>query len=195
MAPRRYTGVGAGLKLLFKKEKQATIDILEERFSSVSGSALPSPTRFERGAQASSSPEAEDDDEGGSAPSKGKAMLRPKTSPVDLGVDRVSLLSALPKGTLALVADANWKTRAEGLEKIQTTLQKCGPITPDLGDLTSALIARLKDHQRNLVSTTLAILAEIATAMGPSIVKYAHVPRPSHKRPYEERPTDWIDLV
>lgn len=154
---------------MFKKETQAIIDVLEERFSAVSGNALPAPTRFERGVEDTSAEE-DDDDVPDSEPS---SSTRRTAVPVDLDVDRVSLVNALPKGTLTLVGDANWKTRAEGLENIEKTLKKCGPITPELGDLTGLLITRLKDNQRNLVVTTLAILAEIATSMGPPIVKYA----------------------
>jgi len=166
-----YTGVGASLRLLFSKEKQATVDILEERFSAVSGSALPAPSRFEHGAG-----DAADGDCGPAMPTaKGGSKsgpARPKTAPVDFGMDRVNLLAAVPKGTLALLGDANWKVRAEGLDNILDTLKKCGPITSDLGDLAGVLNTRLRDHQRNLVSTTLTILAEIATAMGRDITKF-----------------------
>ena len=48
-------------------------------------------------------------------------------------------------------------------------------ITPALGDLPGALKGRLADTNKNLVVTTLNILASIATAMGPAVKKYLPV--------------------
>jgi hypothetical protein len=113
-----YSGVGASLKLLFKQEKQATIDLLEEKFSSVSGTALPKPTRFERSAKSATASgdggddDNDDDDEdayqdasdgegddaddndGGGGGGQGKHSSRADV--VDTA-DRVSLVDSLPK--------------------------------------------------------------------------------------------------
>ncbi|KAI8499624.1 Cytoskeleton associated protein 5 [Branchiostoma belcheri] len=73
------------------------------------------------------------------------------------------------------LGDKNWKVRKEALEKVSAILEEAKFITPSLGDLPSALKARLGDSNKILVMNTLTICTTIATAMGPNIRQHVSV--------------------
>ena len=62
--------------------------------------------------------------------------------------------------------------REEALSRVTEIITTAKFITPALGDLPGALKSRLADSNKNLVVTTLNILASIATAMGPAVKKF-----------------------
>lgn len=168
-----FKGVGAKLKAPFAKEKQATLDILEAEFASAAGESLPAPVRFERGTGGNRG-------DGGSS-SDGGAPLHTAASDTrqgaisaayDESIPRVLLADIVKKGTLEMMGDKNWKLRAEALDNMVAAVATEQALSPDLGDYTAALLARLSDTNKNLVTTTLNVLAAIGPLMGPPVKKY-----------------------
>jgi len=53
---------------------------------------------------------------------------------------------------MAEIADKNWKTRKEGLDKVLSILNEAKFITPNIGPLPEALKPRLADANKILVS-------------------------------------------
>ncbi|KAL7750699.1 hypothetical protein RI367_004043 [Sorochytrium milnesiophthora] len=70
----------------------------------------------------------------------------------------------------------DWKVRKEGLEKVAEVVQAANNrLKPPLGDLPSALKARLADSNKNLAVITLELVSKIATAMGSPFERHVRV--------------------
>ncbi|KFH73222.1 hypothetical protein MVEG_00443 [Podila verticillata NRRL 6337] len=104
-------------------------------------------------------------EESGGAGNAAVEELFPK---VDIGNQFTSAL-------LEECADANWKVRKEGLEKVAAIVDANKRIKPNLGGLTGALKLRLADSNKNLQILTLEICANLAVAMGKPFDKFARI--------------------
>ncbi|KAG0332620.1 Microtubule-associated protein, microtubule dynamics during spindle orientation [Podila horticola] len=104
-------------------------------------------------------------EESGGAGSAAVEELFPK---VDIGNQFTSAL-------LEECADANWKVRKEGLEKVAAIVDANKRIKPNLGGLTGALKLRLADSNKNLQILTLEICTNLANAMGKPFDKFARI--------------------
>lgn len=73
------------------------------------------------------------------------------------------------------MADKNWKTRNEGLTKLQNIVNEAKLIKSSIGDLPLALSHRLVDSNAKIAQTALAICEQLAEAMGPSCKQHVRV--------------------
>lgn len=88
---------------------------------------------------------------------------------------RTDISSQITEALLAEMADKNWKTRNEGLTKLQTILNDAKLIKPTIGDLPTALARRLVDSNAKIGQTAMAICQQLAEAMGPSCKQHVRV--------------------
>lgn len=88
---------------------------------------------------------------------------------------RVDISSQITEALLAEMADKNWKTRIEGLTKLQNILNETKLIKPSIGDLPLALQHRLIDSNAKIGQTSMAICQQLAEAMGASCKQHVRV--------------------
>lgn len=88
---------------------------------------------------------------------------------------RVDISPQITEALLAEIADKNWKTRNEGLTKLQTILNDAKLIKPTIGDLPLALSHRLVDSNAKIGQTSMTICQQLAEAMGPSCKQHVRV--------------------
>jgi cytoskeleton-associated protein 5 len=151
---------------------------LEAEFAKVEGATAPAPTLFERsdaskGDSTTDSAGAVDGredtaDDGSAAAATAAESL----------ISRVDIESMLQSSTVAELDDKSWKVRAEALVDVGNALKKACNVTPALGDLGSSLMLRLRDSNKNIIITTLGLLGELATAMGPGSKKNCNLVLP-----------------
>ena len=89
-------------------------------------------------------------------------------------VDRLDLTAAVSSDLLDQLNHANWKERKAGLEEFSKILQRSSySVGPQLSsEIISTLKARLSDSNKNLASTAVEILGNLAKSMGKPIEKY-----------------------
>lgn len=88
---------------------------------------------------------------------------------------RVDISSQITEALLAELSDKDWKTRNEGLTKLQDILNEAKLIKPTLGDLPPALVHRLHDSNAKIAQTTVTICQQLAEAMGPNCKQHIRV--------------------
>lgn len=88
---------------------------------------------------------------------------------------RVDISSQITESLLAELSDKNWKTRNEGLAKLQTILNDAKLIRPSIGDLPQALSHRLVDSNAKIAQTSMTICQQLAEAMGSSCKQHIRV--------------------
>lgn len=88
---------------------------------------------------------------------------------------RIDISPQITEALLAEMADKNWKTRNEGLTKLQGILSEAKLIKPSIGDLPQALAHRLIDSNAKIAQTALAICQQLAESMGPGCKQYVRV--------------------
>ncbi|XP_030845166.1 cytoskeleton-associated protein 5-A isoform X3 [Strongylocentrotus purpuratus] len=158
-----YMYMGANLRMLFDGEKAALLVTIDAEIEKVSGQKAPAPFRGiaskkdDKGDVDEDDEEEEDEDVGG-----GGAM-----NMADL-IPRTDISGQITTELVAEMGDTKWKIRGEALEKVTGILKEAKFITPNLGDLPTALKGRLGDSNKNLAQTTANILATIAAALGPA---------------------------
>ncbi|CAK8693087.1 unnamed protein product [Clavelina lepadiformis] len=159
--------VGEKLRMFFESEKPALLQQIEAEIEKVKGQSPPAPTRGLRKSSGGADDEEEDDagDQGGVN--------------IDDMVPRVNINGKITDALIGQMADKNWKERKQALETTTEILNEAKFVAPDLGDLPSALKARLADSNKILLTTTLNILSQLATSLGPHCGKYVGVIAPS----------------
>lgn len=111
---------------------------------------------------------------------------------------RVDISNSITEALLTEISDKNWKTRNEGLTKLQGEqflrfylvrtifylfsivpfvgiINDAKRIHPTLGELPQALAQRLVDSNAKIAQTALAISQQLAEAMGPGCAKHVRV--------------------
>lgn len=88
---------------------------------------------------------------------------------------RVDISSQITEALLAEISDKNWKTRNEGLTKLQAILNESKLIKPNIGDLPQALAHRLTDSNAKIAQTSMAICQQLAESMGSSCKQHVRV--------------------
>lgn len=88
---------------------------------------------------------------------------------------RVDISSQITAALLAELSDKNWKTRNEGLTRLQTILNESKLIKPTIGDLPQALAHRLVDSNAKIAQTSMTICQQIAESMGPACKQHVRV--------------------
>lgn len=88
---------------------------------------------------------------------------------------RVDISPQITEALLAEMSDKNWKTRNEGLIKLQGILNEAKLIKPNIGDLPLALSHRLVDSNAKIAQTSMAICQQLAESMGSSCKQHVRV--------------------
>lgn len=83
--------------------------------------------------------------------------------------------SQITEAFLAEISDKNWKTRNEGLMKLQGILNETKVIKPSIGDLPQVLAHRLVDSNAKIAQTAMEICKQLAETMGPGCKQHVRV--------------------
>nr|XP_036673336.1 protein mini spindles isoform X5 [Drosophila suzukii] len=153
--------MGNALMMFFDSEKPALKSQIQVEFDKNVGEKPPKPVRGVQrssGGAAGNSPDNEDDDGGAAG----------EEEPVNMAdlLPRVDIAPQITEALLKEMSDKDWKTRNEGLTKLQAIISEARLIKPSIGDLAPALAHRLVDSNAKIAQTTLAICEQLATAMG-----------------------------
>lgn len=151
-----YLYLGATLSNFFDNEKPALKAQIDAEFEKNQGIKPPPATR---GANAKGSPTEGGDDGDEESP------VAPEINLADL-LPRVDIGPMITEALLTEMADKNWKTRNEGLTKLQTMLDENKLIKPTIGDLSQALAHRIKDSNTKIAQLAIAICEQLANCMG-----------------------------
>ncbi|KAJ6636203.1 Protein mini spindles [Pseudolycoriella hygida] len=162
-----YLYTGDTLMMFFDGEKNTIKQQIQAEFQKNAGQKPPKPTR---GVKMSS--EEEDFDEKNEQEDTCEA-----DNAVDLSemIPRVDISSSITEALLTEISDKNWKTRNEGLTKLQGIITEAKKIHPTLGELPQALAQRLLDSNAKIAQTALAISQQLAEAMGSGCSKHIRV--------------------
>ncbi|XP_070073685.1 protein mini spindles isoform X6 [Drosophila takahashii] len=150
--------MGNALMMFFDSEKPALKSQIQVEFDKNVGEKPPKPVRGVQRSSGGTSPDNEDDD-GGAAGDE---------EPINMAdlLPRVDIAPQITEALLKEMSDKDWKTRNEGLTKLQAIISEARLIKPSIGDLAPALAHRLVDSNAKIAQTTLAICEQLATAMG-----------------------------
>lgn len=153
--------MGNALMMFFDSEKPALRSQIEVEFDKYVGQKPAKPVRGVQrgsgGAGASRSPDNEDEE--------GAAGEEEPINMADL-LPRIDIAPQITEALLKEMSDKDWKTRNEGLTKLQVIIAEARLIKPTIGDLAPALAHRLVDSNAKIAQTTLSICEQLATAMG-----------------------------
>lgn len=159
--------MGNSLLLHFENEKPALKQQIQAEFDKNVDQKAPVPSRGVKNSASKSSTIDENDDDGDDG-SIEIAMI----NAADL-LPRIDISGQITEALLTEMSDKNWKTRNEGLTRLQGILNEAKMIKPNIGDLPGALAPRLLDSNAKIAQTTMAICEQLATAMGPSCKQHA----------------------
>ncbi|KAJ3290966.1 Cytoskeleton associated protein 5 [Rhizoclosmatium sp. JEL0117] len=111
------------------------------------------------------------------APSRVVQDAGPSTSedPMDNLFPRVDIMTRVSPELLDKLSHAQWGLRKEGLEELAAIIESAKRFKPNLGEVPSALKARLNDSNRNLGIMAVEICGNLAVAVGKPFSKYAGV--------------------
>ncbi|XP_023178563.2 protein mini spindles isoform X3 [Drosophila hydei] len=149
--------MGNSLMVFFDGEKPALKSQILVEFNKNLGEKPPRPVR---GVVRSNTNLDDDEDE--------DANCRASPEPMNLAdlLPRVDISSQITESLLKEMSDKDWKTRNEGLTKLQAIINESKLIKPTIGDLAPALAHRLLDSNAKIAQTALSICEQLSTAMG-----------------------------
>lgn len=153
--------------MFFDAEKPAIKQQIQSEFDKNSGQKAPPPTRGPAAKASASATNTSDDD----PPFEDADDVSPTVNLKDL-LPRVDISGQITEAFLAEISDKNWKTRNEGLIKLQGILNESKLIGPNIGDLPHALAQRLVDSNAKIAQTALAICQQLAEVMGAPCRQY-----------------------
>ncbi|KAH8294844.1 hypothetical protein KR018_003531 [Drosophila ironensis] len=156
--------LGTAIMMFFDSEKPALKSQIQAEYDKNLNEKPPKPVRGvqKSNAAASGAGENEEDDGGADEEPVNVADLLP----------RVDIAPQITEALLKEMSDKDWKTRNEGLTKLQLIISEARLIKPSIGDLAPALAHRLVDSNAKIAQTALAICEQLATAMGTGCSKY-----------------------
>ncbi|CAF4840338.1 unnamed protein product [Pieris macdunnoughi] len=155
--------VGPSLLNHFDSEKPATKQLISLEIDKYANSTPQTPTRQVGQVSKSASKGSMGDDWGETY----EDATEDEPPVVEDTRARTDLAPLITDALVAEIADKNWKVRNEALDKLKAIISNSSPIKPSLGELPSALNARLLDSNSKLAQCALQICELIATAMGP----------------------------
>uniref|UniRef100_A0A182NZM0 TOG domain-containing protein n=1 Tax=Anopheles epiroticus TaxID=199890 RepID=A0A182NZM0_9DIPT len=163
-----YLFMGQPLTMFFDNEKPALKQQIMAEFERCAGQKPPAPTRG-AGAKAASAGGDDEDEEGGDCGADEESV--PMVNVNDL-LPRIDISGQITEALLTELSDKNWKTRNEGLVRLQTIIAEAKLIKPTLGDLPQVLAQRLVDSNAKIAQTSVEICQQLAIAMGPPCRQY-----------------------
>lgn len=88
--------------------------------------------------------------------------------PASVMPTRHDISTQITEALLAELNDSNWKTRNDGLSKLQGILDDAKLIEPSIGDLPQVLALRLVDSNAKIAQIALEVCKQLAESMGPA---------------------------
>ncbi|XP_055685524.1 protein mini spindles [Lutzomyia longipalpis] len=162
-----YLFMGQSLVVAFEGEKPALKQQIMAEFEKNSDQRPPVPTRgVKKSASKGSLSDNEDDGD--------DVQEVAVTSTSDL-LPRIDISPQITEALLNEMADKNWKTRNEGLIKLQGIIADAKLIKPSIGDLPQALAHRIVDSNAKIAQMAVAICEQLATAIGPACKQHIRV--------------------
>ncbi|GAB1602380.1 cytoskeleton-associated protein 5-like isoform X1 [Argonauta hians] len=161
-----YMYMGPSLRMFYENEKAALLQQIDAEFEKAKNEKAPVPTRGVKNVSQDQEDASEENESGG------------ETNAIEDLIPRTDIGDKITGDILAEMADKNWKVRNEGLQKVTAILNENKFLVPNLGQLPEALKARLGDSNKNMVITTLGILATLATSLGPHCKQYIRIVGP-----------------
>uniref|UniRef100_A0A182YB26 TOG domain-containing protein n=1 Tax=Anopheles stephensi TaxID=30069 RepID=A0A182YB26_ANOST len=164
-----YLFMGQPLTMFFDGEKPALKQQIMAEFERCAGQKPPPPTRGAIAKGSGGGDDDGDDEEGGQG-----AAAEEDSAPIMLTdlLPRIDISGQITEALLTELSDKNWKTRNEGLVRLQTIVAEAKLIKPTLGDLPQVLAQRLVDSNAKIAQTSVEICQQIAVAMGPPCRQY-----------------------
>lgn len=156
--------IGPKIRMFFESEKPAILQQVETEIEKCKGESAPAPTR---GTKSSKADQGDSEEEVEEAP----------VAVEDL-VPRVDISGSITDTLLNQLGDKNWKIRREALEEVAKIINEAKYVEPTMGELPSALKNRLGDSNKLLVTSTLAILQQLSTALGSHCLKFVKILAP-----------------
>lgn len=155
--------MGNALMMFFENEKPALKAQIQTEFDKNVGEKPPKPTRGIKKTAAGGATGGDDmvEEDGGD-----DDAITDQINLNDL-LPRVDISSQITETLLKEMSDKDWKTRNEGLTRLQAIISDAKLIKPSIGDLAPALAQRLVDSNAKIAQTALAICEQLANAMGP----------------------------
>lgn len=148
--------MGDAVMMFFDNEKPALKSQIQTEFSKNLGEKPPKPSRGIQRSSVTPENDSDEDEAGAEAETVNLADLLP----------RVDISSQITESLLKEMSDKDWKTRNEGLTKVQNIITEAKLIKPSIGDLAPALALRLVDSNAKIAQTSLSICEQLSTAMG-----------------------------
>ncbi|XP_017847656.1 protein mini spindles isoform X3 [Drosophila busckii] len=150
--------MGNALMIFFDGEKPALKSQIQAEFDKNLGEKPPRPIRGVKGRSAGGDGQDEEQDD--------EAAAEPE--PINLAdlLPRMDIAPQITEALLKEMSDKDWKTRNEGLNKLQLIISEARLIKPSIGDLAPALAHRLVDSNAKIAQTALSICEQLSTAMG-----------------------------
>lgn len=153
-----YLYMGNSLMVFFENEKPALKQQIQAEVDKHIGEKPPPISRgVVNSASKGSMSDVEEDEEAEPAP-----MIN-----INDLIPRVDISPQITEALLIEMSDKNWKTRNEGLIKVQNMLNENKLIKSSLGDLPQILAQRLVDSNAKIAQTALEICQQLAVAIGP----------------------------
>lgn len=153
--------MGSTLMMFFESEKPALKSQIQTEMDKNAGEKPPKPMRGVKKAAASAGAGDADDDAGDDDEPQEQINL------ADM-LPRIDIAPQITETLLKEMSDKDWKTRNEGLNKLQTIISEAKLIKPTIGDLAPALALRLVDSNAKIAQTAMSICEQLAIAMGSS---------------------------
>ncbi|CAG0924320.1 unnamed protein product, partial [Notodromas monacha] len=159
-----YLYLGKTLRTFFDDEKPQVVALIDEEFKKLEGLGPPAPFRGHIPVPAG--------DESDAAASRVESAQ--EINPEDL-IPRVDIEDQISPALIEKLSDKNWKVRTEGLAEVKDIIGKAKFITPNLGELPSALKSRVGDLNKNLMMEAIGICKQLADSMGPKGKQHARI--------------------
>ncbi|XP_054741345.1 protein mini spindles isoform X1 [Anastrepha obliqua] len=153
--------MGSTLMMFFESEKPALKSQIQTEFDKNAGEKPPKPIRGVKKSGANSgggAGEADDDACDDDEPQEQMNLA-------DM-LPRIDIAPQITETLLKEMSDKDWKTRNEGLNKLQSIISDAKLIKPTIGDLAPALALRLVDSNAKIAQTAMSICEQLANAMG-----------------------------
>uniref|UniRef100_A0A182N2B8 transketolase n=1 Tax=Anopheles dirus TaxID=7168 RepID=A0A182N2B8_9DIPT len=163
-----YLFMGQPLTMFFDSEKPALKQQIMAEFERCAGQKPSAPTRGFAGKAIAGGGDNDDNDAMGE---EDGAAASPAINLNDL-LPRIDISGQITEALLTELSDKNWKTRNEGLVRLQTIIAEAKLIKPTLGDLPQVLAQLLVDINAKIAQTSVEICQQMAVAMGPPCRQY-----------------------
>ncbi|XP_011182448.2 protein mini spindles isoform X3 [Zeugodacus cucurbitae] len=159
--------MGSTLMMFFDSEKPALKSQIQTEMDKNAGEKPPKPVRGVKKSAVSSgggggTGAGDADDDAGDDDEPQEQMNLADMLP------RIDIAPQITETLLKEMSDKDWKTRNEGLNKLQTIISEAKLIKPTIGDLAPALALRLLDSNAKIAQTAMSICEQLANAMGSS---------------------------